>query len=167
MNNRPIVVGNSSPIMNLAIIGQLHLIHQLFGEIVIPKEVWTELIIQGEGKPGAKDIEGAKWIKVAKVKNDSLVKTLTKDLDVGEAAAIALGIEMEADLLLLDETDARNIAEFYDLKKTGVIGILMSAKKNDLIKQIGPMLERLRTEAHFWIKQELYDVILSQSGEMS
>lgn len=167
MHNRPIVVCNSSPIMNLAIIGHLHLIHQLFEEVIIPQEVWTELIIQGEGKPGAKDIEGATWIKVAKVKNDSLVKTLTKDLDVDEAAAIALGIEMEADLLLLDETDARDIAEFYDLKKTGVIGILISAKKNSLIKQIRPILERLRTEAHFWIKQDLYDVILSQSGETS
>jgi len=51
--------------------------------------------------------------------------------------------------------------------KLAVIGILISAKKNGLIKQIGPMLERLRTEAHFWIKQELYDVILSQSGETS
>jgi hypothetical protein len=153
--------------MNLAIIGHFHLIHQLFEEVIIPQEVWTELIIQGEGKPGAKDIEGATWIKVAKVKNDSLVKTLTKDLDVDEAAAIALGIEMEADLLLLDETDARDIAEFYDLKKTGVIGILISAKKNSLIKQIRPILERLRTEAHFWIKQDLYDVILSQSGETS
>jgi hypothetical protein len=153
--------------MNLAIIGHFHLIHQLFEEVIIPQEVWTELIIQGEGKPGAKDIEGATWIKVAKVKNDSLVKTLTKDLDVGEVAAIALGIEMEADLLLLDETDARDIAEFYDLKKTGVIDILISAKKNSLIKQIRPILERLRTEAHFWIKQDLYDVILSQSGETS
>ena len=151
--------------MNLAIIGQLHLIQELFGEIIIPKEVWAELIIEGKGKPGINEIEKAKWIKVVKVKNDSLVKTLTKDLDVGESAAIALAIERKANLLLLDETDARNLAEFYNLTKTGVLGILMRAKKRRLIKQIKPMLEKLRIQAHVWIKPDLYDAILSEMGE--
>ena len=165
MDKRLVVVSNSSPIMNLAIIGQLHLIQELFGEIIIPKEVWAELIIEGKGKPGTNEIEKAKWIKVVKVKNDSLVKTLTKDLDVGESAAIALAIERKTNLLLLDETDARNLAEFYNLTKTGVLGILMRAKKRSLIKQIKPMLEKLRIQAHFWIKPDLYDAILSEMGK--
>lgn len=151
--------------MNLAIIGQLYLIQELFGEIIIPKEVWPELIIEGKGKPGTNEIEKVKWIKVEEVKNNSLVKTLTKDLDVGESAAIALAIEKKADLLLLDETDARNLAEFYNLTKTGVIGILMKAKKRSLIKEIKPMLDKLRIHVHFWIKPDLYDAILSEMGE--
>lgn len=165
MDKRPLVISNSSPIMNLAIIGRLHLIQELFGEIIIPKEVWAELIVEGKGKPGTNEIKKAKWIKVAKVKNNSLVKTLTKDLDIGESAAIALAIERKANLLLLDETDARNLAEFYNLTKTGVIGILMRAKKRNLIKEIKPMLEKLRTKAHFWIKPDLYEDILSEMGE--
>ena len=165
MDKRPLVISNSSPIMNLAIIGQLHLIQELFGEIIIPKEVWAELISEGKGKPGTNEIKKATWIKVAKVKNNNLVKTLTKDLDIGESAAIALAIERKANLLLLDETDARNLAEFYNLTKTGVIGILMRAKKRNLIKEIKPMLEKLRTKAHFWIKPDLYDDILSEMGE--
>jgi len=166
MDERLLIVSNSSPIMNLAIIGQLHLIQELFGEIVIPKEVWAELIIEGKGKVGTNEIEKAKWIKVAKVKNDSLLKMLSKDLDVGESAAIALAIERKANLLQLDETDARNIAEFYNLSKIGVIGILMRAKKKNLIKEIKPILEKLRTQAHFWIKSDLYDAILSEMGEV-
>ncbi len=74
MDERLLIVSNSSPIMNLAIIGQLHLIQELFGEIVIPKEVWAELIIEEKGKVWTNEIEKAKWIKVAKVKNDSLLK---------------------------------------------------------------------------------------------
>ena len=163
--DKKLVVSNSSPIMNLAIIGQLHLIRELFGEIIIPKEVWAELIVEGKGKPGTNEIEKAKWIRVAKVKNDNLVKILNKDLDVGESAAIALAIERKADLLLLDETDARNLAEFYNLTKTGVIGILMRAKKRSLIKEIKPLLKKLTTQAHFWIKPDLYDAILSEMGE--
>ena len=152
--------------MNLAIIGQLHLVQELFGEIIIPKEVWSELIIEGKGKPGTNEIEKAKWIKVEEVQNNSLVKILSKDLDVGESAAIALAIEKKADLLLLDETDARNLAELYNLTKTGIIGILMKAKKRNLIKEIKPMLNKLRIHAHFWIKPDLYDAILSEMGEM-
>ena len=68
-------------------------------------------------------------------------------MDVGESAAIALAIERKANLLLLDETDARNLAEFYNLAKTGVLGILMRAKKRSLIKP------------------DLYDAILSEMGE--
>jgi hypothetical protein len=165
MDKRLVVISDSSPIMSLAIIGQLRLIQELFGKIIIPKEVWDELIIEGKGKPGTNEIEKAKWIKVAKVKNDSLFKTLSKDLDVGESAAIALAIERKANLLLLDETDARNLAEFYGLPKTGVIGVLMRAKKKNLIKEIKPILEELRTQAHFWIKPDLYYAILSEMGE--
>jgi predicted nucleic acid-binding protein len=83
--DKRLVISDSSPIMSLAIIGQLRLIQELFGKIIIPKEVWDELIIEGKGKPGTNEIEKAKWIKVAKVKNDSLFKTLSKDLDVGES----------------------------------------------------------------------------------
>ena len=165
MDKRLLVISNSSPIMNLAIIGQLHLMQELFGKIVIPKEVWSELIIEGKGKPGSNEIEKVKWIKVEEVKNSNLVKTLTKDLDVGESAAIALSIEKKADLLLLDETDARNLAEFYNLTKTGVIGILMKAKKRSLIKEIKPLLNKLKIHAHFWIKPDLYNAILSEMGE--
>ena len=166
MNKQLLVISDSSPIMNLAIIGQLPLIQELFGEIVIPEEVWDELVIEGKGKPGTNEIQKSRWIKVGKVKNDSLLKTLSKDLDVGESAAIALAIERKANLLLLDETDARNIAEFYGLTKTGVIGVLMKAKKKNLVKEIKPILEELRTQAHFWIKPDLYYAILSEMGEM-
>ena len=165
MDKRLLVISDSSPIMSLAIIGQLRLIQELFGEIIIPKEVWDELVIEGKGKPGTNEIEKAKWIKVATVKNDCLLKTLSKDLDLGESAAIALAIERKANLLLLDETDARNLAEFYGLQKTGVIGVLMRAKKKNLVKEIKPILEELRTQAHFWIKPNLYYAILSEMDE--
>ncbi len=60
---------------------------------------------------------------------------LKKDLDIGESAAIALAVERKAKMILLDENDARNIAEIYNLHKIGVIGILMRAKNRDLIKE--------------------------------
>ena len=114
--------------MNLAIIGQLPLVAQLFGTIFLPEEVWRELTLDGKGKPGCEAIEASPWIKVVKVENRALVRLLSKDLDRGEAAAISLALETRTDLILLDETDARDMAEIYQLKKTGVLGILIKAK---------------------------------------
>ena len=54
-----VVISNSSPIINLAAIGQLHLIQNMFGNIIVPEEVWTELVIRGEGKPGTREIKEA------------------------------------------------------------------------------------------------------------
>jgi predicted nucleic acid-binding protein len=159
------VVSNASPVMNLAIIGQLDLIQKLFGHITVPQEVWEELTVAGQSKPGANTIVQADWIQVVAMQQTHFFKLLCKDLDVGEAAAIALAVERNAHLILLDESDARNIAELYNLPKTGVIGILTRAKRKHLIHKIKPILDDLREQAHFRIKQQLYETILSEMGE--
>ena len=151
--------------MNLAIIEQLDLLQRLFGKIVVPEEVWRELTVEGRGKQWSETIIRAPWIERSSVNNVGLFQLLKKDLDIGEAAAIALAIEKNASLILLDETDARNVAEIYDLPKTGVIGVIMRAKERQLIKQVKPLLDALRIEAHFWIKQQLYETILLKAGE--
>ena len=159
------VVSNSSPLMNLAIIEQLSLVQSLFGRVCVPEEVWHVLTVAGRGKPGSAAILRADWIDVIPLKDRLLFTMLQKDLDDGEAAAIALAIEQHVDLLLLDETDARNVAEMYQLAKTGVIGILMRAKQQRHIQELRPLLERLQAEAHFWIHPRLYQKVLHDMGE--
>ena len=105
------VISNSSPLMNLAIIGQLDLVQKLFSTITVPQEVWNELTVAGKGKPGSMVITQADWIHRVPLGNRTLYTLLNKDLDDGEAAAIALAVEKHADLMLLDETDARNVAD--------------------------------------------------------
>ena len=161
-----LIVSNSSPLMNLAIIGQLDILNKLFGNITIPDEVWQELVVDGEGKLGSGEIAEASWIKRSSIDNIALFQLLKRSLDIGEAAAITLAIEKNANLILLDEIDARSMSEIYNLPKTGVIGILMRAKNRHLIKEIKPLLDALRTEAHFWIKQHLYERVLLEMGEL-
>jgi predicted nucleic acid-binding protein len=116
------VVSNSSPLINLAIIGQLHLLETLFSTVWIPDAVWHECVIEGAGKPGAETIQRAIFLKRRQPKNEPLIQLLRRELDAGESEALALAIEMQADLVLLDERDARNIATMYKLKTT--VGIL-------------------------------------------
>ena len=95
------IVSNASPLINLARIGRLELLHKLYGEICIPEAVWHEVVIAGAGLPGATLVAAATWIKRHTVVNAVLVRALQQDLDAGESEAIALALELEADLLLM------------------------------------------------------------------
>lgn len=98
-----IVVSNTSPITNLAAIGQFPLLHLLYPQIHIARAVWEELHASGQQWPGAREVTTADWVHTAKVRNRSLVVSLQRDLDRGEAETIALALERKADLVLLDE----------------------------------------------------------------
>lgn len=94
------VVSDASPLVNLARIGQLALLPQLFGRVLIPDAVWQEVVEDGRGQPGADEIRIATWIERMTVSNRQLVHSLRQDLDAGEAEAIALAVEVDADWLL-------------------------------------------------------------------
>lgn len=95
-----IVVSDASALINLARIGELGLLRQLYGEIVIPQAVWQEVVVEGAGQPGADAVGKASWIRAKEVTNEHLVRALRQDLDAGEAEAIALVLELKAHLLI-------------------------------------------------------------------
>jgi len=63
------IVSDASPLINLARIGKLDLLRQLYGELFIPEAVWYEVAIKGAGQPGANEIKAAAWFKVQSVTN--------------------------------------------------------------------------------------------------
>ena len=85
-----IVVSNASPIINLAVIGKLDLLHQLYGEVCIPQAVRHEIVVLGAGQPGAAEVAGLEWIKVCPVADRTAVVSLCLEIDEGEAEAIVL-----------------------------------------------------------------------------
>ncbi|MGH9941302.1 MAG: DUF3368 domain-containing protein [Pyrinomonadaceae bacterium] len=105
-----IMVSDTSPLVNLAAIGRLSLLHQLYGKIVIPQAVYDEIVVAGVGLPGATEMPSLDWIEMRDVRDRKLVVAQTLELDLGEAEAIALAIEHKADLLLLDERRGRKVA---------------------------------------------------------
>jgi predicted nucleic acid-binding protein len=165
INKQLKVVSNSSPLINLAIIDQFHLLESLFSTILIPDTVWQECVIDGKGKSGTEIIEEASFIRRMQPTNTNLIKLLRRELDEGESEAIALAIEIQADLVLLDERDARDIADIYGLNMTGVAGILLSAKREGYISSVRKYLDLLQTKASFRISRELYNQILRSSNE--
>ncbi len=156
-----IIVSNTSPITNLSAIGKLHLLQQIHGEIIISSAVFEELTQWGDSIPGAKEVKTSNWIQVKPINNMGLVQTLKNQLDEGESSAIALALELNADWLIIDEQLGRQIAIEHNLKITGILGILIEAKRQGFIPLVKPILDDLINIAKFWVNPSLYNRILS------
>jgi predicted nucleic acid-binding protein len=157
-----IVVSDTSVITNLGQIDQLTLLKDLFGNIVIPQKVYDELT----KVPKQIDlIERLNWIEVKQILDRAHFDNLLKTLDPGEAEAIVLAIELEADALLIDEKKGRKIAQEHGIIITGLLGILIVAKAENLISEVKPILDKLIFETGFRINPKLYQDILKKVDE--
>ncbi|NEX23191.1 DUF3368 domain-containing protein [Thiorhodococcus mannitoliphagus] len=161
------VVSNTSPLTNLAAIGQLDLLYRLFGRVEIAHAVWDELNANGRSWPGRDEVAQASWIIRQAPNNQALMRALQRDLDRGESASIALAVELGADLILLDEQDGRRLAQQQGLTPMGVVGVLLLAKQRDLLPAIRPSLDALRTDAGFWLGDSVYRLALEKARESS
>lgn len=160
-----IVISNTSPITSLAAINQLHLLQQLYGSIIIPEAVYRELTDIDSPVPGTSEVQTYDWIEMRQVENKSLVIPLIPGVDEGEAEAIALAIELHAELLLIDDLDARIQATRLGLDFTGLLGVLIEAKNQGLIPAVKPVLNELIAIASFRVGQALYHRVLQIVGE--
>ena len=161
------VIPDSSVLIALASIGKLDLIPEVLseGNVIIPEAVHREVVEEGKGRQGAEEVRNADWISSREVSDRSQVKLLKAQLDVGEAQVIALADEINADLLLLDEKEAREIAREMGLRVLGTVGILIRAKKGSIIDSLRKELDNLRNDANFRIGQTLYEKALAEVSE--
>ena len=162
------VVSNTSPVLNLAVIDRLSLLHQQFGEIWLPPAVISELRVD-EGLPGSSIVQRAleaRWLHIHAVEDRGLVQVLRRDLDRGEAEAIALAMQVKADYILLDEKEGRRIAKSLGLRTTGVLGVLSRAKREGNLSSVWEAIQQLQTQAGFRIGIDLLADILRENGEL-
>ncbi len=138
--------------------------HGQFGEIVIPQAVYEECVTDGKARPEVAAIKQATWIRVVPVVNTDLIRLLRAEIDRGEAEAIALALEHQAALILLDDADAREKARLYRLKITGILGILLSAKRTGKIASLTESLADL-SRTGFWINPALAERLLREASE--
>lgn len=150
---------DSSTLIHLAGIGRLELLKEFYETILITPAVWNEVVEEGKERLGAREVREANstgWIEVIAPDNESVVRLLECELHKGEAETIALAIEQQSEVILLDELEARRVADVYGLRKTGVIGILIRAKLEGRVASLREELDRLREEADFWVGDEIY-----------
>ncbi len=152
-----IVVSDTSPLTALLTVNETDLLKTLFGEVVIPRAVHLELLRSHSHLP--------LWLRVEGVRNTAQVARMRQVVDEGEAEAIELAKELQADWLLMDERKGRRIAKQEGVPIIGLVGVVLLAKRHNLISSARALLDRLESQAGIYLSREIKDSALRAVGE--
>ena len=148
-----LIVCDASPLIALADIGELHILKELYQEVlitdVVRKEILTEL---------------PDWIGVSSDYEPSDFKHLQLQLDAGEASAIALALKNPGCRLVIDERKGRLVAKAMGLKIVGLLGVVVKAKELGVITSGKTILDKLEIHG-FWLSEKLKRQLLEKLGE--
>jgi predicted nucleic acid-binding protein len=162
-----LAVSNTSPISNLASIGRLELLKSQFSELWIPVGVAEELAAHPDPVAQA-TIQNAirsQWIQIRTPRDSRLLRLLLLQLHRGEAEAIALATDLNADFVLIDEQEGRQLASRTGLAVTGVLGVLLRAKHAGEVPAVKTEMENLRAKARFFVSAALEKKVLASVRE--
>lgn len=160
------IISNTSPITNLAAIGELDLLRELYGTVYIPNAVFYEIVHKAGGSAGSTEIQNYSWIITESISDTKTYQLIRNALHEGESEVLTLALEKNASGVLLDEMRARQIAKKLSIPHIGLIGVLADAKSQGYIAKMKPYLDKLRLNG-FWLSDKTYQVALSMADEMS
>jgi predicted nucleic acid-binding protein len=152
-----LVVADSSPLIVLVNIAQIDVLPRLFGQVVIPPEVLSELD-QPNRPAGVRSFVASRpaWL----LERVPATIEAIPSLHAGELAAISLAQELKADLLLIDEVRGRKAAADRHIPFAGTVGVLELAADNGLLDLQEAFARVKKTD--FWISHDLLDDRLRQ-----
>ncbi len=160
-----IVVSDTTPLIGLASIGRLELLHELFDDVYIPQAVFDETVTSGREESKAKqEVSNVNWIHAVNVKDRLAVNVLLDEMDLGEVETIVLASELNADRVLMDEIKGRRKLAQLNIPKIGTLGILLKAKQIGLIPTIKLEIENLQ-KTGFSISPFVIEEVLKMTGE--
>jgi predicted nucleic acid-binding protein len=153
-----IVVSDTSSINYLVILGYIEVLPRLFGTVIIPTEVYEELLADEtpeivrewiKDKPDWLEIRNAKPLFVS------------QRIHIGESAAIGLALEIQSDTVLIDDERARSFARFQGLAVTGTVGVLERAHQQGMLDLTTALAELQATS--FFITAAFIQSILARN----
>jgi len=164
-----VVVSDSSPLNYLALLSDFDLLRQLFETVIIPPEVYREVVTEGTGYPVQEAVRAAlgKWIFVADAPDPTNVQSLLRvdKLDLGEAEAIVVAEALGGGVpLLMDERRGVNCARTRGIAVIRTPMIYAEARLLGLITSVREKLDALR-QVGFRLMDQHYEQILREVGE--
>ncbi len=148
------IIADASCLIALERIGKLEILQILFSAISITEEIKQEF---GKNLP--------EWIFLGNASNLALKEELAKILDKGEASAIALALETENSLLIIDEKKGRKIAQDFKIDTIGTLRILLLAKQKGAISSLKEMIIEL-SKCQFRFSPAIVETLLKEAGEI-
>jgi predicted nucleic acid-binding protein len=146
-NPDKVIISDTTCLIGLTNIGQLDILRRMYGSIIVTPEVAEEY---GNSLP--------EWIIIKTVSDFNKTVAFNKFIDLGESSAIALAIETENALLIVDDRRARQFALGLGLKITGTLGLLIRAYENDVLRDIDSIVAGLR-KTDFWLPANTEELI--------
>lgn len=142
-----IIIADTSCLISLYNAGILEILEKLFSEVYITSEIQIEY---GQALPN--------WIKLRNPENNTQLDSLYAQLDKGETSAIALALQEETSIIVIDELKGRNIAINLGIRTTGTIGVLILAKEKGILLDLMETIDKL-VDNGFRIPKKLYNEI--------
>lgn len=161
-----IVVADTSVLLNLALVGQIELLRTLFGRVLIPEAVQREFERLAASQGRFAGLLMPVWVQTEALSDPQAGEDLCKLLDPGESEAICLALELKADAVLMDESEGRRIAISHGLRPIGILGILIEARRKNVLPAIAPVIHDLRVKAKFRLADSLVKQVLETLGEV-
>ena len=156
-----IVVSDSSPLIALSAVDRLDLLQILFDTVIIPVSVRDEVM----GMAAKITVELPSFIHVEPVAAELPVRFLKLNLHAGESEAIALALERGIKGIILDDKQAREIADELGLKVIGTLGLLILAKRKGLLSEVRPVIVKIIEGVNFRIAPSVLNRALSLIDE--
>lgn len=147
------IISDTSCLILLQKIDELSLLNKLFGTIITTNEVAEEF---GLPLPS--------WIELTQPIDKNYQSIIEVSVDKGEASAIALAVELNDCLLIIDDLKGRKFAQQLGLPIIGTIGIIVDAKLAGIIPSVKPLLTKIKA-TNFRITEQLELLILKKTGE--
>ena len=162
-------VSNTSPLTNLAVIGRLDLVRSQMADVAVPEAVWQEILAlpHRDGRLALLTARKDGWLHVISLADRALALSLQiAGLDLGETEAIALAIQTTAPLLLIDERKGRAAARRLGVTVIGALAIIAAARKSGAIPSAKAEIDRLRSEAGFFVSRDVEAHTLRLAGDL-
>jgi predicted nucleic acid-binding protein len=144
MHGLPEIISNTSPLRYLFQLGMLHLLPALAHQVIIPPAVVDELRVGRELGVNLPNPAALDWLVIRRPASASATRLVT-DLGPGETEVLMLAIEATDPIVIFDDMLARRIARSLGIRLTGTLGVLLDAKRAELIPTITPLLDRLQS----------------------
>ena len=150
---RRTIISDTSCLILLDKIDELPILNKLFGVITTTSEVAIEF---GQPLPS--------WFEIREPADKNYQAIIEATVDKGEASAIALAIELDDCLLIIDDLKGRKFASQLGLTIIGTIGVIVDAKLAGIIPSVKPILSKIKS-TNFRFTEQLESLILNRAGE--
>jgi predicted nucleic acid-binding protein len=157
-------LGQTTPLVSLGQPRRPELPQHERREVYIPRAVVEEVAQKPDTAAQALHMACATWMQVRDVADRTRVNLVQATLHKGEADAIVLATELQAERLVMDDQDARRFADRCGLQTVGTLGILLTAKKDGKIASLQAEIERLLALG-FRVNPRLVTAVLQSAGE--